>query len=142
MNGYLLVRANGKQYGLPIEEVVEVVDRAASEPVPGGQRAGRGVVKVRGQMLPVVHLGALLNDRTPPEEETGTMVVTRFSDNKRVAFEVDDADAVVRDVPIPVPPGTELPWASGLARYREALIPILDVKLLGDRLVTGNGGAT
>ncbi len=101
----------------------------------------RGVVKVRGQMLPVVHLGALLNDRTPPEEETGTMVVTRCSD-RRVAFEVDDADAVVRDVPIPVPPGTELPWASGLARYREALIPILDVKLLGERLVTGNDGAS
>ena len=142
MNGYLLVRANGRQYGLPIKEVVEVVDRAAaSEPVPGGRRAVRGVVKVRGRMLPVVHLGALLNDRTPPEEETGTMVVTRFSD-RRVAFEVDDADAVVRDLPIPVPPGSELPWASGLAHYHEALIPILDVELLGERLVTGNGGAT
>ncbi len=141
MSGYLLVRADGRQYGLPIEEVVEVVDRAASEPVPGGQRALRGVVKVRGQMLPVVHLGALLNNRTPPEEETGTMVVTRFSD-RRVAFEVDDADAVVRDLPIPVPPGSELPWASGLAHYHEALIPILDVELLRERLVTGNGGAT
>ncbi len=141
MSGYLLVRANGRQYGLPIEEVVEVVDGAASEPIPGGQRAVRGIVKVRGQMLPVVHLGALLHGHTPPEKETGTMVVTHCSD-RRVAFEVDDADAVVRDVPIPVPPGTELPLASGLAHYREALIPILDVKLLGDRLVTGNGGAT
>lgn len=101
----------------------------------------RGVVKVRGQMLPVVHLGALLNDHTPPEEETGTMVVTRFR-GRRVAFEVDDADAVVRDLPIPVPPGSELPWASGLARYHEALIPILDVELLGERLLTDNGGAT
>jgi purine-binding chemotaxis protein CheW len=141
MNGYLLVRANGRQYGLPIEEVVEVVDRAAAEPVPGGQRAVRGVVKVRGQMLPVVHLGALLNDRTPPEEETGTMVVTRFS-GRRVAFEVDDADAVVRDTPILVPPGSELLWASGVAHYHEALIPILDVELLGERLVMGKGGAT
>ncbi len=140
MSGYLLVRADGRQYGLPIEEVVEVVDRAASEPVPGGQRAVRGVVKVRGQMLPVVHLGALLNDRTPPEEETGTMVVTRFSD-RRVAFEVDDADAVVRDLPIPVPPGSELPLASGLAHYHDALIPILDVELLGERLVVGDSGA-
>ncbi len=141
MNGYLLVRADGRQYGLPIEEVVEVVDRAASEPVPGGQRAVRGVVKVRGQMLPVVHLGALLNDRTPPDEETGTMVVTRFSD-RRVAFEVDDADAVVRDLPIPVPHGSELPLASGLAHYHDALVPILDVELLGERLVTDNSGPT
>ena len=141
MSGYLLVRADGRQYGLPIEEVVEVVDRAAPEPVPGGQRAVRGVVKVRGQMLPVVHLGALLNDRIPPEEETGTMVVTRFSD-RRVAFEVDDADAVVRDLPIPVPPGSELPLASGLAHYHDALIPVLDVELLGARLVTDNSGPT
>ena len=140
MSGYLLVRANGRQYGLPIEEVVEVVDGAASEPIPGGQRAVRGIVKVRGQMLPVVHLGALLHDHTPPEKEAGTMVVTHCSD-RRVAFEVDDADAVVRDLPIPVPPGGEWPWASGFARYHEALIPILNVELLGQRLVTGNGGA-
>ncbi len=140
MSGYLLVRANGSQYGLPIGEVIEVVDDAVSEPVPGGQRAVRGVVKVRGHMVPVVHLGALLNDRTPPEEGSGTIVVTRCGD-RRVAFEVDDADVVVRDAPMPAPAGSALPWASGLARYDEALIPILDVELLGERLATGNGGA-
>ena len=74
MSGYLVVQVNGSSYGLPIGEVVEVVDDVVSEPVPGGQRAVRGVVKVRGQMVPVVHLGALLNDRTPPKECTGTVV--------------------------------------------------------------------
>ena len=140
MSGYLLVRANGSQYGLPIGEVVEVVDDAVSQPVPGGQRAVRGVVRVRGQVLPLVHLGALLNDRTPPKEGSGTIVVTRCGD-RRVAFEVDDAEVVVRDVPVPVPAGSQLPWASGLARYDEALIPILDVELLGERLAAGNGAS-
>ncbi len=141
MSGYLVVQVHGSSYGLPIGEVVEVVDDVVSEPVPGGQRAVRGVVKVRGQMVPVVHLGALLNDRTPPKECTGTVVVTHCRD-RRVAFEVDDADAVVRDQSIPVPPASQLPWASGLARYQDVLIPILDVELLGERLVVGNGGAT
>ena len=53
---------------------------------------------------------------------------------RAVAFEVDDADDVVREAALPVPPGESLPWASGVARRRGALIPILDVDALGERL--------
>jgi chemotaxis signal transduction protein len=33
-----------------------------------------------------------------------------------------------------VPPGESLPWASGVARRRGALVPILDLDALGDQI--------
>ena len=53
---------------------------------------------------------------------------------RRVAFEVEDADDVVREAALPVPRGESLPWASGVARRRGALVPILDLDALGDRI--------
>jgi chemotaxis signal transduction protein len=51
-----------------------------------------------------------------------------------VAFEVDDANDVVREAALPVPRGESLPWAAGVARRRGALVPILDLDALGGRI--------
>ena len=133
MMGYLLIRVSGDRYGLPIEEVVEVVDDAKAETVPGAQQAVRGIAIIRGRTVPVVHLGALLTGCSPPNECARTVVVARCGDC-RVAFEVDDADAVVREAPVSVPPEAHLPWISGVARHSEELIPILDMDALSERL--------
>ncbi len=133
MMGYLLIRVSGDRYGLPIEEVLEVADDAKAEMVPGGQHAVRGIARIRGRMMPVVHLEALLTGCSPPNECTHTVVVARCGD-RRVAFEVDDADAVVREAPVSIPPEAGLPWVSGVARHDEELIPILDMDALSERL--------
>ena len=140
MMGYLLIRVSGDRYGLPIEEVVEVVDDAKAEMVPGAQRAVRGIARIRGRMVPVVHLEALLTGCSLPNECTHTVVVARCGD-RRVAFEVDDADAVVRDAPVSVPPEGRLPWISGIARHHEESIPILDMGALSERLTAPYGEA-
>jgi chemotaxis signal transduction protein len=63
------------------------------------------------------------------------VVLVRLGEQRQVAFEVDDADEVVRENPLPVPRGQDLPWAAGVARPREgALVPILDLEALEDRM--------
>jgi len=49
---------------------------------------------------------------------------------------VDDADAVVREQPLPVPRGQTLPWAIGVAEQAggAGLVPILDLDALSERL--------
>ncbi len=138
VSGYLLVRTEGTRYGLPIDDVVEVVDGATPVPVPAAQRSVRGAANLRGRMVPVVHLGALLGGCDPPREYSNTVVLVSCLD-KPVAFEVDDADAVVREEPKPMPPGRRLPWASGIANQDDALIPILDLAALGERLSMADG---
>lgn len=133
MKGYLLVRAEGRAYGLPVGRVLEVADAGQVLDVPRSLPAVRGMTPLRGRLVPLVHLGAFLTGRAAPAELGRTVVLVDLR-GRHVAFEVDDADAVVRGHAMPVPPGQSLPWATGVAEQDGALVPILDLEALGDRI--------
>ena len=140
MKGYLLVRSEGKPYGLPVARVLEVGDAAEVLPVPKTLPAVRGLTLLRGRLVPLIHLGAFLAGRAAPQSTEGgggakTIVLVEIK-GRHVAFEVDEADAVVREQPLPVPHGHSLPWASGVGERGagEELVPILDLEALGDRI--------
>jgi len=133
VKGYLLVRAEGRAYGLPVGRVLEVADAGQVLDVPRSLPAVRGMTPLRGRLVPLVHLGAFLSGRVPPAEMGRTVVLVELR-GRQVAFEVDDADAVVREQAMPVPRGQSLPWATGVAEQNGALVPILDLEALGDRI--------
>lgn len=133
MKGYLLVRAEGRSYGLPVARVLEVADAGKVLEVPRALPAVRGLTPLRGRLVPLIHLGAFLAGRAAPAEPARTVVLVELR-GRQVAFEVDDADAVVREQAMPVPRGQSLPWASGVAEQDGALVPILDLEALGDRI--------
>jgi len=141
MKGYLLVRSEGKTYGLPVARVLEVGDATEVLPIPRKLPAIRGLTPLRGRLVPLIHLGAFLTGAdAPPATRAGESVVRTVvlvelgASGRQVAFEVDDADAVVREQPLPVPRGQTLPWAAGVGEHEEGLVPILDLDALGDRI--------
>jgi len=133
IRGYLLVRADGKRYGLPVASVVEVGDLGEVLDVPRTLASVRGLTPLRGRLVPLIHLAALLGERPPPPDRGRSAVLVRLR-GRFVAFEVDDADEVVREPALPVPPGQSLPWAAGVAQREGALVPILDLDMLGERI--------
>jgi len=133
MKGYLLVRSEGKSYGLPVGRVLEVGDAKEVLDVPRNLPAVRGLTPLRGRLVPLIHLGAFLAGRAAPAESGRTVVLVELG-GRQVAFEVDDADAVVRENAMPVPRGQSLPWASGVAEQDGALVRSLDWAALGDRI--------
>jgi chemotaxis signal transduction protein len=133
VKGYLLVRAEGRAYGLPVGRVLEVADAGQVLDVPRTLPAVRGLTPLRGRLVPLIHLGAFLSGRAAPAEAGRTVVLVELR-GRQVAFEVDDADAVVREQSMPVPRGQSLPWASGVAEQNGQLVPILDLEALGDRI--------
>lgn len=138
MKGYLLVRAGGQPYGLPVAHVLEVGDATEVLRIPRTLPSVRGLTPLRGRLVPLVHLGAFLSGGDIPVSEGAgvrTVVLVELgASGKQVAFEVDDVDAVVREQPLPVPRGQVLPWASGVAEQDDRLVPILDLDALGDRI--------
>ena len=134
MKGYLLVRSEGKSYGLPVGRVLEVGDATEVLSIPRKLPAVRGLTPLRGRLVPLIHLGAFLSGRPAPAVDGVLTVVLVELAGKQVAFEVDDADAVVREQPLPVPRGQTLPWAAGVAKQESGLVPILDLDALGDRI--------
>src|SRR5207247_11213285 len=101
--------------------------------VPRARHARRGRPPLRGRRVPLGRVGALLGERPPPAERGHTAVLVALGE-RSVAFEVDDADDVVREAMLPVPGGESLPWAAGVARRMGTLVPILDLDALGDRI--------
>jgi chemotaxis signal transduction protein len=132
--GFLLVRTGSRRVGLELSHVVEVTDIGVVHPVPAIDPALRGVAAVHGQMVPVVHLGALLEARPCPPR-AGSLAVLIAVEGRRMCLEVDDAEIVVREPALPVPPGATLPWAVGVARHPDGLVPLLDLFALSSRFV-------
>src|SRR5256884_6781296 len=118
MKGYVLVRSEGKSYGLPVGRVLEVGDATEVLSIPSKLPAVRGLTPLRGRLVPLIHLGAFLSGRPAPAVEGVLTVVLVELAGKQVAFEVDDADPGVREDPLPRPRGQNLPWPAGVAdRY-------------------------
>lgn len=130
---FLLVRAGERYVGLPLAHLIEVVEPGDCHPVPSAEPAVRGVLTVRGRPLPLIQLAALLEGR-PADGPAGPAAVVLRAGAGRVALEVDEAEAVVQESLMAVPPDAVLPWALGVVRRAEGLIPLLDLPALGARL--------
>ena len=132
--GFLIVRTGDRRVGLELAHVLEVIQIGPIHSVPSRERAVRGVADVRGRIVPVVHLGALIDAGTCPAR-VGDLVVVVTLDGRRICLEIDDAEIVVREPALPVPQGTALPWAIGVARHAEGLVPLLDLRALSLRVM-------
>jgi chemotaxis signal transduction protein len=128
--GWLLVRAGGRRVGLMLEQVVEVLDLGPVHPVPSTDPSVRGVTSSRGRIVPLVHLATLLGGNGG---QGGTAVLVRLA-TRRVCVEVDDAEEVVREPGLPVPPDISLPFAVAVARRPEGIVPLLDLTAVGTRI--------
>lgn len=132
-DGYLLVKAGGRRVGLALDQVIEVLDPGEAYPVPAVEPAVRGVTRIRGRIMPLVHLGALLEGSRCPAERGDTAVVVELS-GRRVCLEVEAAESVLADRGLPVPADAAMPWAVAVARTKEGLLPLLDLTALGARI--------
>jgi chemotaxis signal transduction protein len=115
-------------------EVLEVITLGLVYPVPVVEPAVRGVIAVHGRTLPLVHLGALLDGGGCPGQAGQVGVVVALG-TYRVCLEIEEAEILVREPALPVPPGETLPWAVGVARHEKALVPLLDLPALSSRLM-------
>jgi chemotaxis signal transduction protein len=131
--GFLLVRVGERRLGLQLEQVLEVIQLGEVHSVPVRESAVRGLIRVRGRMVPLAHLGSLL-DGTPCPVQLSTVGVVIALAGRRLCLELDDAEVLARDPVLPVPPGDSLPWALGVARCGEWLVPILDLPAISSRL--------
>jgi chemotaxis signal transduction protein len=132
-SGYLLVRVGSRRVGLQLRDVLEVVALGEVHPVPAVEPAVRGVIAVQGRMVPLVHLGALLDGiyQAPLPGDVGVMVEV---EGRRLCLEVQEAELLMREPALPVPPGEAMPWAVGVARHSDGIVPLLDLAALSSRL--------
>jgi chemotaxis signal transduction protein len=140
---YLSFTIAGTDYGLPILTVKEILQHEAPTPVPGAPPSIRGVINVRGSVVPGLDLAVKFGrGETVATKRTCILVVEARVGAERLTLGVL-ADAVneVLDLPadaVEPPPafgtGIRLDYLTGVGKVGKAFVLLLDV----DRVVSAS----
>lgn len=139
---YLGFRLGGETYGLEIGVVQEIVGMLPVTRVPGAPAHVRGVVNLRGRVVPVVDLRSLFGMAAAAETRRTCLVVCRIEDGTETvvaAAVADDVTEVMRiDAAGAPPPADDAAGAcvAGLAQQGGRVVILLDAT----RLFLGAGG--
>jgi purine-binding chemotaxis protein CheW len=140
---YVIFHLGGEGYALEVARVQEVIDLTQMTQVPGGPKHLRGVINLRGHVVPVYDLRIpfeLAIDPKPTRAPCVLIVETMVANEVRVnGLLVDRVSDVLDFAPEdiqPAPPlglGKASPFVRGLIRHQEGFLLVLDV----DRVFTG-----
>jgi chemotaxis signal transduction protein len=122
---YVRVRVGREQYALPVADVAEVVERVALTSIPGGPPQVLGLRTLRGEVLPVIDLAAMLGIDAGSEPDR-VIVAEVASHRCGLAVErVLDVAALPEVVP-----EANLLYVTGTALVDDQLVGILDTPRL------------
>src|SRR5512138_1871547 len=140
---YLSFTIAGTDYGLPILKVKEILQYEEPTRVPGAPASIRGVINVRGSVVPVVDLAVKFGKgETAPTSRTCVLVVEALVQADRLTLGVL-ADAVneVLDLPataVEPPPafgaGVRLDYLTGVGKVGRSFVLLLEL----DRLLSAS----
>jgi purine-binding chemotaxis protein CheW len=137
MHQYLTFSLDTEEYGIDILRVQEIKSSGAITPIPNTPGHLRGVMNLRGTIIPVVDLRARLG-MAEAEPSYFTAIVVIAVGAKIVGLIVDSVSDVVSIPPTDVQAPTDFGghvdtrFISGLARANERLVVLLNIEgLLG-----------
>ena len=136
---YLTFQLAGEQYGVDILKVQEIRGQAEATAIPNAPQYVRGVINLRGSIVPIVDLRSRLN--LPAAESVVApvvviMTIERDGNSQLVGLVVDGVSDVLNILNVdirPVPLLGELEhekYLTGIARSNDELVLILDTGLL------------
>jgi purine-binding chemotaxis protein CheW len=135
---FLTFEIDGARYAVDILSVQEILGYSSVTRVPRAPVYVRGVMNLRGTIVPIVDLRLKLGLATLEPDRTTAIVVTQVS-GKVVGWIVDAVSGVVSfpaETIQPVPSlesGPRARWSKGVARTSETLHVILDlVAMVGE----------
>lgn len=144
---YVIFRLGGEGYALEVMRVQEVLDVKSLTKVPGGPRSLRGVLNLRGKVVPVYDLRVpfeLPIDPNPSRAPSVLMVESSAAGSGDVhvtGLLVDRVSDVLEFSPEEIQPAPQLglgkatPFVRGLIRHQDGFLLVLDV----DRVFTALG---
>ncbi len=127
---YVVFSINHQLFSLSVEEVVEILRVPIITDVPGIDESIKGVINLRGNILPVVSLHSRFA-LTNTEQTKKSRVVIVQGDNENIGIMVDEVKMVTRfqETNIEPPPGIQMDrdTFTGFAKLDQKVIGILNL---------------
>lgn len=137
-NRYVVFKLNQEYYGLPIEKVVSIEKIGEITRIPNAPDYIKGVINLRGEVIPVVNLKRKLNIGDN-ELNMNSRIIVVNEDEMVVGLIVDFSSEVLEidREDIDKPPETKdnqlIEYISGIGKTSDRLIILLDLlKILMD----------
>ncbi|WP_082892540.1 chemotaxis protein CheW [Rossellomorea aquimaris] len=134
----VIFHAGKEEYALPIEHVVSIEKLDEVSPIPHLPNFVLGIVKVRGELIPVLDLATILYNK-PSNVETGQFLLVIHTDTLQVGLVVEEAkeilevpDHAVKDVGLLAYSKTK--YFSGVINLENRLITTIDPDVLVESL--------
>ena len=127
----LLVFSLGEEeYALPVTSVQEIIHYTQPRAVASESHWIRGVISLRGKIIPVVDLGARLG--LPTERNEGGKIVVVESGTVTAGVVVDDVDEVltIDEAQLDAVPAAGTEAIDGIVKIDDRLIILLDLESL------------
>lgn len=130
---YLTFQLGSEAYGLEILRVQEIRGYSAVTPIPNTPLELRGVMNLRGTVIPVVDLRRCLG-LAPIEDERGTVIIVVALGHESVGLTVDAVSDVVSLAKTAIQPPPDLfasidgGFITGIAKLDTRLIVLLDLE--------------
>lgn len=122
------------EYALPIRVVKEIIRYTEPQPTASSIPWMRGVINLRGGVIPVVDLATRLGSSLSEEAQTRAKILIVEFDDRYTGVIVTDVDEVrtINLDQVSEAPQNSAEFIDGIARIDERLIMLLDVeRLLG-----------
>lgn len=91
---FLTFWTDGQLFGLPIEDVVQIVGIQKITEVPEFPFYAKGIINLRGSIIPLIDVRLRLGKKEAAHNERTCIIVTNINE-RFVGFIVDEVDAVI-----------------------------------------------
>ncbi len=131
----LIFKMAGRDYGLEIDAVQEIIESPTIYPIPRGRNSLQGVLNIHGEVVPVIDLPALLDISDPHRDDRIIVLTPEF---RSLALQVGRVGHIL---PLDLEPGVEASAATaapyvrkGIARQGGDFVYLIDMDAVYERL--------
>jgi len=130
-------RIGNEEFGFDIFKVKEINRMLDITQIPNSQSTVKGVVNLRGSVVPVISLREKLNFSEIEHTKSTRIIVVEYK-NKNIAFIVDEVSEVLRidssiiEKPPEMTTSVESAYINGVAKLENRLLILLDL----DKILT------
>ncbi|MBP1155716.1 MULTISPECIES: chemotaxis protein CheW [unclassified Paenibacillus] len=121
---------NKSMYGLPIQEISEIIRMQTVNWTPNSQREVLGMIHLREKVIPIISLHRVFLE-TEKELDSKTRIIVIHAKGKEIGIVVDEVDKVMllpEQYISPPPYRSENGWMRGVYHHEELIIALVHME--------------
>lgn len=120
----------GEHYGLPIEQVHEIIRFTEPRSIASASNWVRGVIGLRGRILPVYDVAARIGVQGPADSQAKIVIAEFGGETAGVIVESVEEVLTITEAQIDAVPTADSPLIEAIARVGDRLVALLTLENL------------